>query len=134
MTNPHKGEVEIIAGEQAYKLRYSIDALVALETEAGKLDGLRRKGFHKIATELNDLDTVSISLARVVLWAGLRENHPEIDIKAAGEVMLAAGGVVKVLEKVNEAFEAAFPPAEKPEEAAEPSPQMPSQDGTGSAS
>jgi hypothetical protein len=48
--------------------------------------------------------------------------------------MLAAGGVVKVLEKVNEAFEAAFPPPEKPEEAGEPSPQAPSQDGTGSAS
>lgn len=133
MTNPHKGDVALSAGDRVFTLRYSIDALVALETEAGRLDGLRRKGFHKIAMELNDLDHVSISLARVVLWAGLREHHPDLDVKGAGEVMLAAGGVAKVLEKINEAFESAFPPPD-PAAEGEASPPMPSQDGTGSAS
>lgn len=105
MPNPHKGDVELKAGDATYVLRYSIDAICSLESE---LD----KGFPAIAAEMGDPGKMRLSVVRQVLFAGLRENHPDITLKQAGELIVTAGGAIVVLGKIAEAFGAAFPEAE----------------------
>lgn len=105
MANPHKGEVELKAGEATYLLRYSIDAICSLEES---LD----KGFPAIVAEMASPATMRLSVVREVLRAGLQEHHPEITVKQAGELIISAGGAISVLGKVNEAFALAFPEVE----------------------
>lgn len=111
--NKIKGEVSFDTSKGPLTLVYNIDALCTLEdrldlsvTEiAEKLGGNLRLGF-----------------LRAVLWAGLRERHPGIDEKAAGEFIRELGGVA-VGALVGEALAAAFAPeaasgSENPPEAA----------------
>lgn len=127
MANVHKGDVTLRAGERSYTLRFSIDALCVLEDACGG------KGIVALSAELSDPSTLRLGLLRKVLWAGLRDHHPEIDEKAAGEIIPEAGGLAVVMAAVNTAFELAFPPADaKPNGDARP--PVPGQDGTGPAS
>lgn len=122
MSNPNKGDVEVEAGGKTYTLRFSIDALCQLEAKAGK-------SFQKIGDDLAS-GQVSLTLARQLLWAGLREHHSEITEKMAGELMPLMGGLTGCVPKIVEGLNFAFP-----EIAGEtPNPQKPGQDGTGSAS
>jgi hypothetical protein len=105
MANPHKGDIELQAGEQTYTLRYSVDAICELED---RLD----KSFPVIAMEMTDPVKRRLSVVREVLRAGLREHHPDISLKEAGELLVAAGGAPLVLAKIDQAFMAAFPQAE----------------------
>lgn len=105
MANPHKGEVELKAGDETYILRYSIDAICALEKRMGK-------SFPVIAGDMNDPEKFTVGLVREVLYAGLEENHPELSLKDAGELIIAAGGLVGVMQVVSEGFAAAFPKTE----------------------
>jgi hypothetical protein len=123
MPNINRGDVSFEAEGKSYTLRFSIDALCNLEEAAGK-------GFAAIAIELTDPERMSVTLLRKVLWAGLLDHHPDIDLKAAGELIVAAGGAVAVLEQIEKAFAAAFP--EKEEGARPPKPGRPN--GIGPAS
>ncbi len=105
MANPHKGEVELKAGDETYVLRYSIDAICDLEERLGK-------SFPVLASEMADPTKFSVGLVRNVLHAGLCEKHPDISVKQAGELILSAGGLIAVMEKVSAAFAAAFPKSE----------------------
>ncbi len=105
MANPHKGQVELKAGDSTYILRYSIDAICSLEAS---LD----KGFPAIVADMSNPATMRLSAVREVLRAGLQEHHPDITVKQAGELIISAGGALVVLGKVNEAFGAAFPEPE----------------------
>lgn len=125
MANKNKGEVEFKAGGETYKLRFSIDSLCELEDLSGK-------GIAALAQELSDPAKVSIKLMRQVFWAGLRDNHPDINLKAAGELIVEAGGMLPVAELVGQAFTLAFPQRDDDTTTAE-RPQKPSQNGTGSA-
>ena len=61
-----------IAGK-AYRLRYSVNALCAMEERAGgSLDGLMERQF---------------SATRLLLWGGLMEAQPEITLGDAGEII-----------------------------------------------
>jgi len=102
MANPHKGETGFDAGGVSYTLRFSVDAICALEEIAGK-------GVVAIAADLSDPERVSMSLLRKVLWAGLRQHHAELDLQAAGELILAAGGLVAAMGLIGKALSAAFP-------------------------
>lgn len=104
MANIHKGETELKSGDETYVLRYSIDAICSLEN---KLD----KGLPVIALEMGDPAKMRLSMIREILLAGLRENHPDITLKEAGELIVSAGGAVVVLGKIGEAFSASFPEA-----------------------
>ena len=124
MANPHKGDVAFDAGGKSYTLRFSVDAICALEEAAGK-------GIVALSGELGDPTKISMGLLRKIVWAGLREHHAGIDLKTAGELVIAAGGFTAMLQKINAAFELAFPEQGGVSE----SPPKPSQpDGTGSAS
>ncbi|WP_342714049.1 hypothetical protein [Bradyrhizobium sp. B039] len=85
MANPHKGEVELVAGEATYTLQYSIDALCSMEAA---LD----KNFTAIAAEMSNPARISVSMVRQLLYSGLQERHPELTLKEAGELIPAAGG------------------------------------------
>jgi hypothetical protein len=104
--NPVKGEVGFEAGGESYTLRYSIDALCELEAAAGM-------GTPAIARVLADEDKLSLTLLRQIMWAGLRDHHPDVDLKAAGELIVLAGGASVVMGFVERAFELAFPPPQE---------------------
>lgn len=103
--NPNKGEIELQAGDKSYVLRYSIDAICSIEERTGK-------NFLRVVAEMNNSATMTVTMMREILHAGLAEHHPEVTLKEAGELLVAAGGVVGAMKKVNSAFEAAFPKAE----------------------
>lgn len=121
--NPHKGEVVFDAGGQAYTMRFSIDAICALEEETGK-------GVVLLSEELSDPAKLRMSLVRQVVWAGLRDAHPELTVKQAGELIASSGGLSNMVERIGRAFQLAFPVDEKTGDR----PQKPGQDGTGPAS
>lgn len=104
MTNPHKGEVGFDVNGERYLLRFSIDAICALEEET-------KRGIVALVSDLQNPEKMSITLARQVLWAGLQENHPGLTVKEAGELIPAAGGLAAVVGMFGEAFSAAFPQA-----------------------
>ncbi|MGY3359745.1 hypothetical protein ACVWZK_006408 [Bradyrhizobium sp. GM0.4] len=120
--NPHKGEVELKAGDASYTLRFSIDAVCSMEESLGR-------GFPAIVTDLADETKMSISTIRHVLHAGLLESHPEMTLKEAGELILTAGGAAVVLGKISDALGKAFPAAEGKTQADPP--RGPRRAGTG---
>ena len=123
MANKQRGEVSFKAGDDNYTLRYSINALCVMEGEVGK-------GFAAIAGDLSNPDKISFTLARAVLWAGLKEHHSDITIEEAGELIPAAGGLTAIMFVISEALTHAFPDNEKKTNASRPQKEA----GTGSLS
>lgn len=104
MDNPHKGEVSIEAAGAKYTLCFSIDALCRLEETTGLV-------LTDLVDQMADSKRMSVTRVRQLLHAALFEHHPEIPLKQAGELMLKAGGMLRVMGKVTEAMQAAFPEA-----------------------
>lgn len=102
MSNPHKGGVEFEAQGKTYTLRYSIDAICHLEAATGMT-------FPVIAVQMSKPGQQSVTLMRQLMHAGLIEHHPELDLKAAGELITRAGGVTALMKKVDAAVALAFP-------------------------
>jgi hypothetical protein len=125
MSNAHKGEVSLPVGGETYTLRYSYDSLCALE-------GITDRGFFELAAEMAGLaqepGKFRLGTLRAVLWAALREHHKGITLQQAGELIPAAGGVVVIVEKINEALTRAWP--EMAKETSEPHPPNPPEGGS----
>ena len=100
MANRTRGEVSFKAGDATYTLQFSINAICDLE-EALDLP------VEQIA-EMFDGGSVRMRDVRTFIWAGLREHHPDIEEREAGRIATEVG-VDAVIEKVGEAFRAAFP-------------------------
>lgn len=105
MANPHRGSVALQAGDRAYMISFSINALCELE------DALD-KPVSEIVTAIQDPEKVRLGGVRMLLWAGLRDHHPEVTVAEAGEIATDAGFKVAV-EKIGEAFKLAFPAAKE---------------------
>lgn len=105
MANRERGQVSIDIDGKAYKLVYSTNALCELE------DALNRN-VNSITAEVQDPSKVRLKTLRAMFWAGLTEHHPDIDLKAAGNLM-TIGGASAVMTKVGEAFRLAFPEADE---------------------
>lgn len=109
MANALRGEVSFEADGQTWTLRYSQDALCELE---GALD----KSIIEICADFESWKTdprkMRMAPVRALLWAGLREHHPDLSLKEAGELMAPAGGIAKVLEMTTRAMTLAWPQAE----------------------
>jgi hypothetical protein len=99
MANPHRGEVELKAGEDVYTLVYSINALCEAEEATGV----------NILGDLSKLSTL-----RVMLWAGLQTKHPGTTRKQAGDIIEAAG-VLQAQEAVAEGVRRGIPKKDKTE-------------------
>lgn len=98
MANPHRGEVELKAGEKTYTLSFTINAVCELEAA---LD----KPLMDVVSDMGRLMTI-----RAVLWAGLRHHH-KVTLEEAGDVMQAAGAPATA-EAINLALSRAFPQPE----------------------
>lgn len=100
MANAHRGEASFRIGGTTYTFAYDVDALCQIEEASDKaiatlLDELGRPGATKVST------------ARYLVWGGLREHHPQVDLKAAGNLVLEGKEIV--LEAMKKALTAAFP-------------------------
>jgi hypothetical protein len=110
MANPHRGEKSVTIGDKTFTLVFTTNTICEVE------DALD-KGILEIQQQFGRL-----SVLRSLLWAGLREKHPEITLKAAGDLLGTAGA--KVLGPVIlEAIIAAFPKREADENAGPENPQ-----------
>ena len=96
MTNRFKGEVPLQCGDIVYTLRFSANALCELEDALGM-------GINKIVASMADPDTMRMKTMMTVVWAGLRERHPDITLAQAGEIITDIG-LTRTMETVNEAF------------------------------
>jgi hypothetical protein len=105
MANPHRGEVALKAGGEAYKFSYSVNALCELE------DALDQP-VAKIAVSLRDPASVRWSVIRALVWAGLRDHHQDVTIEQAGDICEAAG-LGEVMVAIGAAFDIAFPENKK---------------------
>lgn len=101
MANPQRGSVALQAGDRAYTLSLSVNAMCELEDAIGQ-------PISQIAEQLNRAESVRLSTVRALVWAALRDHHPETTLAQAGELMSAVG-VPAVMEKIGEAFQLAFP-------------------------
>lgn len=114
MANPHRGSVALQAGDRAYAISFSINALCELE------DALD-KPVSEIVALIQDPARMRLSSVRVLLWAGLRDHHKnDVEtVEQAGEIATDAGLKVAV-EKIGEAFKLAFPAAKEGKAKANP--------------
>lgn len=104
MANPHRGEVAL----GALTLRFSINAICEAEAASG-LNLLSLLG------KLDGGDAPTMNEARVMLWAGLRDKQPDIDLEAAGD-FLQSQGVAPSMKAVGEALRVAFVKTDDAEE------------------
>jgi hypothetical protein len=109
--NPEKGEACFIIGkgtpdEKKYVLQFTFDALEAIETETGE-------SIEAVFTRIQDPAKRRLRDVRILVFAALREHHPEITMRLAGELILAAK-TDAVYAGLSRAAELAFPsdPAE----------------------
>lgn len=104
MSNLVTGKIDFEAGGARYALHFTANGMCELEAAAGcttmaflrRLDG-------SAAADLSFTDV------RLLFWAGLQEHHPELDVRAAGKVMTALGGLDKAMELVGRAVSASLP-------------------------
>lgn len=120
MANPLKGEVDLIARDQTYVLRMSINEIIQLET-------LLDAGVMEISSLLSDPDNMRLGTWRAALWAALQANHKGTTLETAGEI-IADAGLPMIMAKVGEALQSAFPTKEADDN---PNPRKASRGGTG---
>lgn len=99
--NPHRGEVALVNGATTYTLRFSVNAIIEMEDELGE-------GVNAIAEQISDAKRVRMKTIRALLWAGLRDHHPEVTQAQAGEI-LSDIGMAEAMEPIGRAFALAFP-------------------------
>lgn len=112
MANSHRGSVALQAGDRAYTMSFSVNALCELEDHLGQ-------PVAKIAAGMNNPEDVRLTTVRALVWAGLRDHHPETDMKAAGEIASEAG-IPACMDAVGKAFALAFPDQEAKDETRPP--------------
>jgi hypothetical protein len=101
--NPLRGEVSFEADGVPMTLVFSIDSLCVLED---RLDMSVSAIGQKMSEDMR------IGFLRSVFWAGLREHHPEISEREAGELITAVGAQ-EVGALIGAAFSLAFTPPTK---------------------
>jgi hypothetical protein len=101
MANPHRGEVRLSADGEDYTLSLSINAMCELEELLGE-------PIAKTAMGLSAVETMKMTTVRAMLWAALRDHHPQVNIVDAGDIA-AKAGITEAVKKIGEAFNLAFP-------------------------
>jgi hypothetical protein len=83
MTNPLKGEIEVTLGEETYKARLTIDAIMTIEQSVGC-------GIIKLATKMSEGD-ISVSDMVAVLLPALRGGGNDFDQRKVSKIIQDAG-------------------------------------------
>ena len=104
MANAQRGEVALDVDGKTYVFRFSVNAICELEEALGS-------SVNTIAGQLSDMSAVKMKTVRALVWAALRDNHSEMTITDAGE-LISDAGVAAVMESVGLAFARAFPSGE----------------------
>jgi hypothetical protein len=111
MGNPHKGELSFTLhqpspvafdhGGKTYKLVFSANALCEMENLTGQ---------PAIAAfaDMGDPAKARITTLRAALWAALKDNHPDLPLYRAGEIITGIG-MAQASKLIGEAFALAFP-------------------------
>ena len=102
MGNPMKGEVDFVAGDMAYTLVFSINALCSLEERLGV-------GVAEIGAQMGE--SMRIGTLRTIFWAGLVTRH-DVTEEQAGDIITQIGPN-EASQLIGKAFAAAFPEAAK---------------------
>lgn len=105
MTYKHKPTAILHVNDTFYSLVLSINAMCDLEGVTGRPAASM---VMELITAASAPQTISVRMLRTMLWAALREHHPEIDEDGAGQIATDAGAF-SVLAAVMEAAAAAFP-------------------------
>lgn len=99
MSNPLKGEVPLVLKDgRAFTLVMDFEALVQAEAAYGK----------PMAQLMADALAGFVGASRAILFGALRTRHPEIGMRAAGEMFASDGAAVEAA--LEAASAAAFPP------------------------
>lgn len=120
MANPLRGEVDLVAGDDTYTLRMSINEIIQLET-------LLDKGVMEISALLSDPNNMRIGTWRAALWAALQAHHKGTTLDDAGDI-IGVASLPTIMAAVGEALQSAFPTSDPD---AKPNPQKAGRRGTG---
>lgn len=120
MANRLKGEAAFTVEGQTYVLAFNVNAMCEVEYV---LD-LSTDRILKALTA-----SPSLHIVRALLWGGLRQHHPGVDLFGAGTLMEKMGGAGLALDTIGAALVSAFPDAK--EEAATSGPPKGASAGTG---
>lgn len=83
MANKEKGESTYLSGGKEYTMLLDSDAMVQMEAAASTPE--QRVYYGQIMTWAQE---GSWTHQRILVWAALRAHHPDITLKAAGDLML----------------------------------------------
>lgn len=103
MANPARGSVALQAGDTAYTVSFSVNALCELEEAFGM-------SVQKIGSLFDDPDNVSMTNVRKLVMCGLHDHHEDVDEKEAGKIATDAG-LQTCMDAISKAFQLAFPEA-----------------------
>lgn len=121
MANKYKGEVSFEAGGESYILRFSANAIVALEE---KFD----KTLKQLGEMMSDAETLRMSTVKEIFCIGLVDHYsearPDID-RAKAEIIFGRLRPIDATALMNDAFVAAFETPEAGNAAASANPPQP---------
>lgn len=103
MANPNRGEVDLIAGDQTYTMRMSINAIVNLENHFDK-------GINEIAELLSDAKGMRVGNLRTIVFHTLKDQHPDLTELAVGDV-IGKAGFEATATALQQSMQLAFPSA-----------------------
>jgi len=83
MTNPLKGEIDLKLGNESYKARLTIDAIIQIETSVGC-------GIIKLAQKMSDGD-IRLTDLITVLTMSLRGGANDVDEKKVSKIVQQVG-------------------------------------------
>jgi hypothetical protein len=89
MANRERGEASITIEDKAYTLALTTNAMCEAEALLSTPD--KEVSFQDLLRRVN---RNSVSAIRVLVWASLREHHPDLTLKDVGNLIQKAGGVV----------------------------------------
>lgn len=87
MANGFKGEVSLQHEGETYEMVLDFNALCDFEGETGKNALTALQGFEDGNINASDM--------RALMWAGLRQKHPEITLREAGEILGSNAGAIE---------------------------------------
>jgi Protein of unknown function (DUF3356). len=103
MANAARGSVALQAGDTAYTVSFSVNALCELEEVFGR-------PAPKLGEIFDDSENIRISDVRKLILCGLHDHHPDVTEKDAGAIAGAAG-LQACMDAITRAFQLAFPEA-----------------------
>ncbi|MFW2541533.1 GTA-gp10 family protein [Primorskyibacter sp. 2E107] len=108
MSNRIRGRHDFEADGKTWSLHFTANGMCELEDAVGcgVLAFLKR-----IEAAGED---ISFRDVRLLFWAGLQEHHPDIDLRGAGALITALGGIAQAMELTGQAVADSMPKPDAP--------------------